>query len=89
MPLFAIKARPAHLGTNMLRPEPPGWWIHIKMLLEGISPGPVVKKPSCNAGDVGSIPGWRTKIPHATEQLSLQATARESMCPNKDPTCGN
>ena len=27
--------------------------------------GPVVKAPLCNAGDVGLIPGWETKIPHA------------------------
>ena len=33
--------------------------------------GPVVKNPPPNAGDVGSIPGRRTKIPHATGQLSL------------------
>ena len=29
--------------------------------------GPVVKNPPYNAGDVGSIPGQGTKIPHATE----------------------
>ena len=32
--------------------------------------GPVVNNPPCNAQDVGSILGWGTKIPHATEQLS-------------------
>ena len=26
---------------------------------------PLVKKVTCNAGDVGSIPGWKSKIPHA------------------------
>ena len=26
--------------------------------------GPVVKNPTCNAEDVGLIPGQRTKIPH-------------------------
>ena len=41
--------------------------------------GPVVKNPSCNAGDAGSTPGLGTKIPHATKQLSPRATARESM----------
>ena len=41
--------------------------------------GPVVKNPPCNAGDVGSIPGQGTKIPHTAEQLSLSATAREFM----------
>ena len=38
---------------------------------------PVVKNLPYNAGDVGSIPGWGTKIPHAVEQLSLRATATE------------
>ena len=32
--------------------------------------GPIVKNPPCNAGNVGSILGWRTKIPYVTEQLS-------------------
>ena len=27
--------------------------------------GPVVNNPACNLGDVGLIPGWGTKIPHA------------------------
>ena len=40
--------------------------------------GPVVKNPPCNAGDLGSIRGWGTKIPHATEQLSLHVATRES-----------
>ena len=39
--------------------------------------GPVVKNPRCNAGDVGSIPGQGTKIPHATEQLSQNTTTAE------------
>ena len=33
------------------------------------SGGLVVKNPPSNAGDMGSIPGWRTKIPHAERQL--------------------
>ena len=39
----------------------------------------VVRNPPCNAGDMGSIPGhmglipgWETKIPQATEKLSLR-----------------
>ena len=40
--------------------------------------GPMIKNPPCNAGDVGSIPGWGTKMPHAAEKLSLRATTRES-----------
>ena len=31
--------------------------------------GPVVKNLPCNSGDVSSIPGWGTKIPHAAEHL--------------------
>ena len=29
--------------------------------------GPVVKNLPCNSGDVSSIPGWGTKIPHTAE----------------------
>ena len=53
---------------------------HFNMLLLSITflmqdpGGPVVKNPSCNAGDSGSIPGWGTKIPHAAEQLRVCAT---------------
>ena len=35
---------------------------------------PVVKNPPCNARDVDSVPGWGTKIPCATKQLSPCAT---------------
>ena len=31
---------------------------------------PVVKNPPCNAGALGSVPGWGTKIPQAAEQLN-------------------
>ena len=43
--------------------------------------GPVVKHLPSNAGDAGSIPGQRTKIPHAEEQLSPRH--------NKEPMCCN
>ena len=46
--------------------------------------GPVVKNPPSNAGHVGSIPGQGTKIPHATGQLSPQATRVSSAM--KNPT---
>ena len=39
--------------------------------------GPVVQNPSFNSGEVGSIPGRGTKIPHAAGQLSPRH--------NKDP----
>ena len=38
---------------------------------------PVVKNPPCDARDMGSIPGQRTKIPHAEEQLSPRAITRD------------
>ena len=38
----------------------------------------MVKNPLSSAGDVGSISGWGTKIPHAVGQLSPCATARET-----------
>ena len=39
-----------------------------KIILRGDFPdGQVVKNLPCNAGDVGSIPGLGTKIPHATQ----------------------
>ena len=37
----------------------------------------MVKNPPSNAGDVGSIPGRGTKIPHAAGQLSLRTTTTE------------
>ena len=37
--------------------------------------GPGVKNPP--AGDMGSVPGRGTRIPHATGQLNPHATTRE------------
>ena len=39
--------------------------------------GPVAKTQPFSAGDVGSIPGQGTVIPHAVEQLSPQAMTTE------------
>ena len=39
--------------------------------------GPVVKNLCCNARNMSLIPGWETKILHVSDQLSLQATARD------------
>ena len=39
--------------------------------------GPVAKNPPRNVGDARLIPERATKIPHATEQLSSQATTTE------------
>ena len=42
----------------------------LKRLTLGHFPGgPVVGNLPCNAGDTGLIPGERTDIPHAAEQL--------------------
>ena len=38
---------------------------------------PVVQTLPSNAGDMGSIPGQGTKIPHSVEPLSLGAITRE------------
>ena len=40
--------------------------------------GSVVKNLPANARDTGSIPSWRTKIPHALEQLGLCAATTEA-----------
>ena len=37
----------------------------------------MVKNPLSYAGDMGSIPGRGTKIPHATEELNQTAATRE------------
>ena len=39
--------------------------------------GLMIKNPPCRSGDMGSIPGQGTKIPHASEQLSPHTTTRE------------
>ena len=40
----------------------------------------MVKTPSSNAEDVGSIPGWETNIPHATryDQISFLKKWKQS-----------
>ena len=42
----------------------------------GLPSGPVAKNWPSNAGDVGLIPGWGTKIPHAVEQPNLHAATK-------------
>ena len=39
--------------------------------------GAVVKNTLFNAGDMGLIPGWGTKIPHAAGPLSLRPATTE------------
>ena len=52
-------------------------------MLRDFSGGPVVKNPPSNAGDAGSIPGWGTKILHATGQLSPCPTTIELVLLNQ------
>ena len=55
-----------------------GGRFRIRIKVSGDFPGgPVVKNPPSNAGDVGSIPGWGTKIPHDAGQLSPCAATTE------------
>ena len=58
----------------------------------GFPGSPVVRNVPSNAGDVGSIPGHRTNIPHASEQLNpCDATPEPTGCTkvlkrcNEDP----
>ena len=46
-----------------------------KNIIMDFSGSPVVKNPPSSAGDMGSIPGGGTKIPHAEEK-------NESACPS-------
>ena len=49
--------------------------------LKAFPRGPVVKNPPVNAGDMGSIPGQGTKIPHVEGPLSLCTTTTEAHVP--------
>ena len=49
--------------------------------------GLVVNNLPCNTGDVGSIPGWGTKIPHASGQPGPHAMATRSRA--LEPVCHN
>ena len=49
--------------------------------------GPVVKNPPSKAEDVGSIPGRKTKIPHAAGQLTPHTATTKPMCLNKSMCC--
>ena len=52
--------------------------------------GPVIKNPPSSAGDMGLIPGQRTKIPCSVGQLSPGTTTGEAMAQlGKKSTCCN
>ena len=48
--------------------------------------GPVVKNPSCGAGDVGLISGQGTEIPHPRKQLSPRAAKTTKILHNATKT---
>ena len=50
----------------------------MKRVFRDFPGGPVVKDLPSNERDVGSSPGWGTKIPHAAGQLSLISEFRET-----------
>jgi len=54
----------------------------VKKKRERENGGPKVKNPSCNVGDMSSVLGQGTKIPHAMEQLSPWAVTTEPECQN-------
>ena len=54
-------------------------FFHQKLPFLDFPGDPAVKSPPCNAGDVGSILGWGTKIPQAAEKLSTHTATRELM----------
>ena len=58
----------------------------LKKLTRDVPHGPVVKNLLCNAGDTVSIPGQRTKIPHALEQPSPH-TATPKSVPQLESLC--
>ena len=51
--------------------------------------GLVIKNMLSIAKDTGSVLGWRTKVPHALGQLSLQVKLESLSSPTKDHKCCN
>ena len=58
------------------------------MYLWSFPSGPLVENLTCNAGNMGSIPSWGTKIPHSPEKLSPVAREKPEQL-KKDPACHN
>ena len=94
--LFAIPVLPDLQGLFLFerkKKKPQNLKYSIFFLnVRDFSGGPVVKNPPWDVGDVGSIPGWRTGIPHAEQQLSPCAAITgafmpplESLCPKQRP----
>ena len=74
--LLLLQVKSKHVGTSSgLRYH--SVLQHWKCRTWDFTGGPVIKRLPCNAGDVGSIPGQWTKVPHATEKLSWSPTTTE------------
>ena len=50
---------------------------HHNKIIDGSPDCLVVKNLPCNAGDMGSIPGHKTKIPYSMEHLSMHKAKTE------------
>ena len=46
----------------------------------GLPGGPVVKNLPCSGGYAGSVPGWGTKIPHATGNYQVMPALNKTGC---------
>ena len=67
---------PSHPNGTTLRSQPPECWMRcpLKLHYRDFPRGPLVKNPPGNAGDLSSVPGLGTRIPHAARQLSPHTT---------------
>ena len=70
-----------HPQTSCLWPDSDIWSSMKNLYLGDFPGGPVVKNSPCNASDAGLIPGWRAKIPQASEQLIPCAATPEAQVP--------
>ena len=59
--------------------------LHLKIKIKKFRGGAVLKNLPCNAGNTGSIPRWRPRIPHAAEQISQHSTITEPVGHKKRP----
>ena len=58
--------------------------LQVKVQSKGDFPGgPGVKALPCNVGVVGSIPGWRTKIPHDFKKFGVRPDLKKKFNPKK------
>ena len=102
---FMLNHIPSYLRTFILIFLMPGNFCpilvllgcHFKNTINWDFPGdPVVKNPPSSARDMGSIPGWGTKIPHAlgqlspcTETMEPPARSRTHVPQQERPACCN